>query len=162
MLLDHHGGFMQFAIPTVKEYMTPAPICIDSQASMEDAIKLMEDQNIRHLPVLKNGLIFGLVSERDLKNVFIFSASHCKEIRIEDICEWQPYSANSDESIDVVADQMAKNKLGSVLIVDRGELMGIFTFVDACHALIDICHSISYESYIKPLEVHGLNPKPLS
>ena len=52
---------------TVAEaYMTPAPLTITAQETVEDAVSRMVERRIRHLPVVEEGRVIGLISSRDV------------------------------------------------------------------------------------------------
>src|SRR2546430_16771826 len=53
----------------VRDLMTPAPVTIAPETSVQEAYRLMQDQRIGHLPVCEDGRLVGLVSERDLRLV---------------------------------------------------------------------------------------------
>src|SRR5216683_2998094 len=50
----------------VRQWMTPAPMTIEPETSIEDAAKIMFERNFRHLPVVKDGRSLGIVSLRVL------------------------------------------------------------------------------------------------
>jgi CBS domain-containing protein len=65
-LLRHAArGGIETANP-VEAYMTPAPACLSSTATAADAAMLMARIGIRHVPVVEEGRLVGVVSERDL------------------------------------------------------------------------------------------------
>ena len=55
---------------TVGEVMRPQPHCIDADAPIGDAHRLMGAEGLRHLPVFEDGNLVGLLSERDLLRLF--------------------------------------------------------------------------------------------
>lgn len=119
--------------------MTTTPFAINSEASLSEAMDVMKDKKIRHLPVLKGGKIFGLISDRDLKSIFAFAGTNPKILKVGDICNDEPYLTKPDALLNEVAHEMAARKVGSAVVVDNGKLVGIFTATDACQALSDIC-----------------------
>jgi CBS domain-containing protein len=58
----------------VRQWMTPSPVTIDPDTSVEDAARIMFDHNFRHLPVVKDGRPLGIVSLRLLAR-WAFEAS---------------------------------------------------------------------------------------
>jgi CBS domain-containing protein len=50
----------------VRQWMTPDPLTIEPETSIEDAAKIMFENNFRHLPVVKDGRSLGIVSLRIL------------------------------------------------------------------------------------------------
>jgi len=129
------------AIPKMTKYMTMTPFAINSEATLVEAMDVMKDKKIRHLPVMKGGKIFGLISDRDLKSFFAFAGTDPKSIRVGDVCSEDPYLIAPDSLINEVAAEMAHRKVGSAVVVDNGKLVGIFTATDACQALSDICET---------------------
>ncbi len=129
------------SIPKLTKYMTTTPFAINSEATLAEAMDVMKDKRIRHLPVVKEGKVFGLVSDRDLQSVYAFAGTNPKTIRVGDICTDELYLTKPDALIDEVASEMAARRVGSAVVVDNGKLVGIFTATDACQALSDICQS---------------------
>jgi CBS domain-containing protein len=47
-----------------RQWMTPDPLTIEPETTVEEAAKIMLDHNFRHLPVVKDGRVRGIVSLR--------------------------------------------------------------------------------------------------
>lgn len=124
-------------LPQMVSVMTPFPYHIDATARLADAWQLMEEHNIRHLPVFEDGDIIGMLSERDLERARI--AGHPlreeTELMAGDLCTHRPYFVDVADPLHAVLDAMAEKRLGSVLVLKEGELAGMFTAVDACRLL---------------------------
>lgn len=127
------------AIPKIQKYMTTTPYSINWASTLEEAQKVMARHEIRHLPVVKDGKTFGLVSDRDIRSVLSFAGANPRVIKVGDICTDQPYLTKPDALLNEVANEMARQKFGSALVIDNGKLVGIFTATDACLALSEIC-----------------------
>jgi acetoin utilization protein AcuB len=132
---------MSKSIPKISKYMTTTPHAINSEAALDEAMEVMHKNKIRHLPVIKAGKLFGLVSDRDVQSVMSFAGSNPKEIKVGDICTDQLYMTKPDAMLNEVASEMASKKFGSAIVVDNGKLVGIFTATDACQALSEICEA---------------------
>ena len=50
----------------VEEIMTPNVVCVSPRAKSRDCMALMSERNIRHLPVVDEGRVVGMVSIRDI------------------------------------------------------------------------------------------------
>jgi len=59
------------AVTTLAQSMTPDPITITPESRAIDALRTMSDGSFRHLPVVENGRIWGIVSRGDFKGVEI-------------------------------------------------------------------------------------------
>lgn len=55
----------------IKNYMTTSIVTVSVDSNIEDCMKLMTDKHIRHLPVLREGKLVGVLSIRDLVKVVI-------------------------------------------------------------------------------------------
>jgi CBS domain-containing protein len=55
----------------VRELMKSPPITVDPMTSVQECMKLMSDHHVRHLPVLKDDIIVGIMSMRDMVNAII-------------------------------------------------------------------------------------------
>ena len=124
------------------EYTSQCPETVTLQASYREVLDLMEDNVIRHLPVLDGKKVVGIISERNLK-----LPSHLADginLIAENIMTADPYIAQPETSLEEVATTMAERRIGSAIVVSsQGELSGIFTTTDALNALIDIIHEES-------------------
>ncbi len=126
------------SIPPIQKYMNTTPLTIQSNATLEEAFKLMKSNHIRHLPVMDNETLIGIISERDifvaeaLKNVDVF------KVKVEDIVKKETYHVSPDTPTDAVVMEMAANKYGSALITQNKKLVGIFTNVDAMRAFAEV------------------------
>ena len=102
----------------------------------------MNEYGIRHIPIVDQNQIVGLVSDRDLKVAIGLNREIKKMIRAEDIMSFDPVAVEASATLDEVAYVMSENKIGSVLVNDdSGDLVGIFTSTDALNALIEIVRS---------------------
>jgi acetoin utilization protein AcuB len=132
---------MSKAIPEIVKYMTMVPHSIGSDQALSQAEKLMRENKIRHLPVLKGGKILGIISDRDLKITEALVGGKSSTMKVEDITQGEPYTCTPHSKLDEVATTMAENKYGSALVIDNNKLVGIFTAVDALRALSDLLHT---------------------
>lgn len=121
---------------TVEEFTTPCTYFLKPEDSIETANKIMQEKNIRHLPVLSSKKqVIGIVSERDLLSSY---HSHPATASVEKIMTENPYSVPAHTKIYEVALYMSENKYGSAIVLYGENNFGIFTSTDALNALIEI------------------------
>jgi len=118
--------------------MTPAPKTIAYDETLEQASSYMRALHVRHLPVVRGNRLIGIVSERDLNLIFTFRNQDALNIRVEQALTPNPYIAHPETPLNEVMSRMAEHKYGSVLVVEDGRLVGIFTSVDALRALAKV------------------------
>lgn len=126
------------SIPQIKKYMTTDVQTIGDDQPMASAHRMMREQHIRHLPVLHQGKVVGIVTDRDLRLVETLADVDPKKIAVSEAMTPDPYIVSPDASLDEVVSTMAAKKYGSAVVSDHGHVVGIFTTVDACSAFADL------------------------
>ena len=129
---------MSKSIPRIKKYMTTDVQTIGDEQPMSVAHEMMRARQIRHLPVLHQGKLIGVVSDRDLRLVEALQNTAPDEIAVSEAMTSDVYTVGPDAALDEVVSSMAQTKRGSAVVVDHGHVVGIFTTVDACSAFADL------------------------
>ncbi len=129
-------------IPHVKDFMSKAIYAINSESTLAEAENVMKKYNVRHLPVVLGPKAYGILSDRDLKYFSSLTAVDFTSTRVRDFCEENPYITGPETRLGDVSAELAERRVGSALIVDNDQLVGIFTTTDACRALADLCRQI--------------------
>ncbi|MDG2990852.1 CBS domain-containing protein [Candidatus Synechococcus calcipolaris G9] len=145
----------------VQDYMTPQPITVQEDAAIADAIKLMEDHQIRGLPVLDHqNTLVGLVSEADLivrqaplepplyltflGSVIYFESPesfhhHLKKTlgqQVKDVMSDRPFTIKATAPISEAAQLIVKHHISRLPVLDgENNLVGIITRHDLMRAL---------------------------
>jgi acetoin utilization protein AcuB len=120
--------------------MTPFPYSIAIDAPVNEALEFMRRAKIRHLPVVENGEVRGIVSDRDIKLMLgpDFAYPHAEEVAVREAMAPDSYIVDLSTPLDVVLDYMATHRIGSALVTRKGKLVGVFTSTDACRAFADM------------------------
>ena len=126
----------------VEEFTTPNPVTAPEDATVDQLMSQMKEMGIRHLPIVRRGLVVGIVSDRDLRVVASLSIKEKGLIRASDIMARNPVTVSASDPLDEVAFEMSQSKIGSVIVNDENDkFLGIFTVTDALNALIEIVRS---------------------
>lgn len=120
---------------TIGDLMSPCPVAVRASQSLEAAHALMRERRIRHLPVVEDGLVVGVVSQGDLRLLESLDQVDTTRVTVEEAMTHGPYVVGPAEPLASVLDHMSERRLGSTIVMDRGRLVGIFTAVDAVDAL---------------------------
>jgi CBS domain-containing protein len=114
--------------------MTPFPYFVQLDDSVRRARELMVEYGVRHLPVMQDHALVGILTDRDLKRALDpdVGLPPKDELFVRDAYVPEPYVVDSSTPLDVVLDHMASHHLGSALVTKHGRLAGIFTATDAC------------------------------
>jgi acetoin utilization protein AcuB len=137
----------QTRIPlTVGEHMSPAPVTIEPTRPLGTAQDLMRSLGIRHLPVTDRGQrLIGMVTARDIAEVKPLPGVHRRTLPVELFMSENVNEVSPDAPLRLVAARMAERKLDSVVVVERGKVVGVFTTTDACRALASVLYQTADE-----------------
>ena len=126
---------MRNGIPSIKHVMTSFPYWVASDATVDQALQLMQERGIHHLPIKKENELVGVITRKDLEKFLYYREGEeqlAKQHAISDLFIKNPYIVDIDEPLDNVLVHMANNHIGSVLVTRSGRLAGVFTTNDAC------------------------------
>ena len=120
--------------PSLKKAMTPFPYSVEQTAPLAQARHLMDQHNVRHLPVTDGHELVGIITDRDLRSVASLPVSRkvVGSLTVSDLYVPDPFVVDLNEPIENVLLTMAKKRIGSALVTRQGRLAGVFTSVDAC------------------------------
>jgi acetoin utilization protein AcuB len=132
----------------VNHWMSKQVITIDANDSMNNALHLLKKHNIKMLPVMKQGKLVGIVTDRDLKRASASDATSLEihellylisKIKIKDVMTKNPITVPLDYTIEETAEVLLKHKISGVPVVDHhGNIVGIITQNDIFRTLISL------------------------
>ena len=135
----------------VRDWMTRNLVTLSPEASVAEALTLCRERRIRHIPILEEGRLVGIVSDRDLRDASpalgdAERASALQETRIGDVMIREVITADPQDSIENAAQEMYEHKIQSLPVIAEepvvdeasavAELLGIITSSDVMRALI--------------------------
>lgn len=125
------------AMPRIESVMTPFPHFVGVDDSVAEVERLMDEHDIRHVPIQRDGEVVGIVSERDLHHLVNRALPQPSKgrIRVRDIGVPEPYVVEIHTPLSVVVREMADRHIGSAIVVKQGKLAGILSTTDVCRAL---------------------------
>ena len=125
--------------PQVRQIMTPEPATVSPEDPIRLAIDRMRERNCRRLPVVKEGRLVGIVSDRDLRRAtnspLVLRERWYDEFMLDHVpvgaCMTpDPITVTPATLIADAARILRKNKFGGLPVVDGGRLVGIVTGSD--------------------------------
>ncbi|MGQ9860258.1 MAG: CBS and ACT domain-containing protein [Thermodesulfobacteriota bacterium] len=131
----------------VGDWMVRDVVSVSQDHTIQECVDLMKRHSIRHLPVVEGGRLVGLVTEGDLRQVFL--ASLIEELRIRDVMINDPVTVSPDTEIEDAAKIIFFNKIGGLPVVDdQDRLLGIITVADILAAFIELMGVLKSSSRI--------------
>lgn len=116
---------------TIAEVMTHAPHTIGRAQKLSEAHDLMRQHHVRHLPVMDDDKLVGLLSQRDLYFVEALGVGDQLVDKVFVAMACEVYQVAPGDLLSDVAREMAVHKYGCAVVVDRRRVVGIFTAIDA-------------------------------
>src|SRR4051812_35898536 len=111
-------------IPSVAKYMTLTPLTVGSDQTLQHAHVLMHDNDIRHLPVLRNGELVGMLTERDLALIEAFKEVDPRAATIDAAMSTHVYQVAPETPLDEVVSGMASKKYSSAVVMQNRKVVG--------------------------------------
>ncbi|MCF8067067.1 MAG: CBS and ACT domain-containing protein [Desulfobacterales bacterium] len=132
----------------VKNWMTAPAITLEQSDSMEKAIKLLKQHNVRMLPVMVKEKLCGIITDRDIKRASASDATTLdihellfllSKIKIKDIMTKNPIVIPYNHTIEEAAALLLENRIsGAPVIGPDNKIAGIITQTDIFRALITL------------------------
>ncbi len=132
----------------VKNWMSKKVVTVHVNDTMQDAVKLQREHGIRMLPVMEQGELVGIVTDRDMKRASASDATTLdvhelihlvSTIKIKHIMTKNPITVPFDFTVEETAEVLLKNKISGVPVLNHDkEIVGTITQTDLFKALISL------------------------
>lgn len=131
----------------VGERMSRPVISVLPDASINDVLAMFKKEHIRRAPVLKDGKLVGIVSERDLLNAAPSSATTLSiwemnylvsKVKIKQVMSKKVITVSRDTPIEEAARIMADKKIGGLPVVDSDRVVGMITETDLFKVFLEL------------------------
>ena len=131
----------------VSDWMTRKVFIIAPDSSVSDAVRLMKEKKIKHIPVIKDERLKGIISDRDIKE---FSPSKATSLdmyelhyllattKVKDLMKTRVFTTTPDTPVEEAAMSMYDNSIGSLPVLDNNKVVGIISDKDIFRVLVDI------------------------
>jgi acetoin utilization protein AcuB len=128
-----------------KDYMTKTVVTVHPEDYLVDVRKSMQDQGVRHLPVVDGGKLVGIVSLNTIRDAapskatdlsihevhYLLSKMKIREIMKKDVVTCEP-----DDHVEDIAKLMQTRRIGAVPVIEKGLLVGILSNDDMFRILM--------------------------
>ena len=129
----------------VSDVMQAAVLTITPKTSLPEAIRLVQHRGIRHLPVVEDDRLVGIVSDRDLKRAMASSATSLERhelqylldtVTVDEIMTRAVITIGRMFPIEEAARIMVKEKVSALPVTEQGRLIGIVTETDVLELFV--------------------------
>lgn len=131
----------------VSDWMTKKVLTVGSDDSVTDVVNLMKENKIKHVPVLKDDKLVGIISDRDIKKFCPSEATTLDmyelhyllaKAKVKEVMKTKVVTISPDTPVEEAARVMFDETIGCLPVVDKGKLVGIISDRDIFRVLVDI------------------------
>lgn len=132
----------------VKNWMSKEVVTVDANDSMQNAIYILQEQNIKKLPVMEKGQIVGIITDRDLKKASPSDATTLdmhellfliSKIKVKDLMTKPVYTVPPDYTVEEAAAILLEKRISGLPVIDKNNrLIGIITRSDLFRVIISL------------------------
>lgn len=132
---------------TVRDLMTEDVQALPPNATVAELLELMDHYRIRHVPVVEDGELVGLVSHRDVVRGALGGLDQLpmsqrqqllQRITVDEVMIEDPETVDPDTDLRQAGELMLENKFGCLPVTEGSSLVGIITEADFVRYVLDL------------------------
>ncbi|MFN3872589.1 MAG: cyclic nucleotide-binding/CBS domain-containing protein [Ignavibacterium sp.] len=137
---------------TIKDIIKGREIyTVESGTTIKAAVNYMAEKGVGLVPVLKDGKLVGVFSERDLVKRVIAKDKDLNSTKVDDVMSTNLVIAKIDETTEQAMAKMKEAKTRHILIIDNENLVGVLSVRDLleidlnqCKTTVEVLHNYIY------------------
>jgi CBS domain-containing protein len=119
---------------TIRDLMTPDPVCVDEATSLQQVARLMRDRDIGDVIVERDGTPAGIVTDRDMVVRGMAENEDARSLQAGDICSGDVLSVAPDDDLEEAAGLMREAAVRRLPVLENGRAVGIISLGDLAQA----------------------------
>ena len=136
----------------VRDVMSASPVTIPPSLSVHEAHTLMQQRKVRHLPVLKDGCLVGIVSDRDIRLVLpspatslaVWELRHLLDkLTVGEMMTYFVMTTAPERLMTEAVGRMLGHRVGALPVVENRRVIGILTRTDVLRAFRRLSPALS-------------------
>jgi CBS domain-containing protein len=121
-------------VAKIRDLMVKNVISLEAYATAYQAVKLMNENKIGCLVILRNGEAVGILTERDLLERVLEKCKNPKDTYVFEVMTNHIIAGNPEMEIPEAARVMFENKVKKLPLIEGNKLVGIVTLTDIARA----------------------------
>lgn len=114
----------------VRDLMTPHPTCAEPDTTVEEIATWMKQEDIGCVPVVEEGQVVGMITDRDIVIRCIAEGKDPAECRADDVITPQSVTISPDADAQEAARLMSDRQIRRLAVVEGGKLVGMVSLGD--------------------------------
>jgi len=121
----------------VREAMTPAPSCVRPNDTVQLAAQEMKLHNVGVLPVCDDGMLFGVITDRDIAVQCVATGNNPIDCLVRDYMTANAITIGPDSDTDEAYELMGREQVRRLCVMEDGKLIGIISLGDLAVQALD-------------------------
>lgn len=128
-----------------EDLMTRDPMTAEPNTTIGEAIQMMRELDVRHLPVVQSGELIGMLSDRDLRGVSFVDVMEDTDLTalrrrldgaVSEVMNSDLLQVTVETEVAEIVELMLEHRIGAIPVVETGsnELIGIVSYIDVLRA----------------------------
>ena len=109
---------------------------VSGSTTVLDALKILGEKNIGALPVIEDGKLLGILSERDYARKIILKGKTSQDTPVNEIMTENPFTIQPDDKIETCMSIMSDKHIRHLPVVKDGTVLGMISIGDVVTAII--------------------------
>jgi CBS domain-containing protein len=120
---------------SVREAMTATARATSPSLSVREAAKLMKEEDVGSLPVVEDGRLVGVLTDRDIVVRAVAEGLDPNTARVGDAASREPIWVAPDQDLDEALRLMARHQVRRLPVVESGTLVGVVAQADVARSV---------------------------
>jgi len=129
----------------VANVMTNHPISVSPEDSIQQVREIMDEENIRQLPVINEKELIGIITDRDIRSFlggrslsYLEEQEVAMETKVATVMTDKPITLSPDDDLREAVELLLEEKVGGIPVMDPYVgLIGIITYVDVLRCFLE-------------------------
>jgi CBS domain-containing protein len=114
----------------VREAMTASVSSVSPSQSLADAAEVMKGEDVGSVPVVEEGRLAGIVTDRDIVTRAVAERRNPQAVRVEEIASHDLVTVEPERDLDEALALMARHKVRRLPVLEEGRLVGMLAQAD--------------------------------
>lgn len=129
----------------VSEIMSKDVVTVENDKTVFDACKVYKDRGVGCLVVMKEGLVVGILTERDIIERVIVDRRDPKETMVEEVMSKDIKTVHASARVEKAVEIMREHKIKKLPVILNNNIFGIITITDIANTLPDFSRLLAEE-----------------
>jgi CBS domain-containing protein len=117
-------------LKSVREAMTASVSSVSPSQSLADAAEVMKGEDVGSVPVVEQGRLAGIVTDRDIVTRAVAEGRNPQAVRVEEIASHDLVTVEPERDLNEALALMARHKVRRLPVVEEGRLVGMLAQAD--------------------------------